>query len=368
MFSAYYLLRDGNEVTVVDKTQHGLTSTNNLGLLTPQVAPVPHLSYGEILRALSPNSGPLHISPSEIFKNPLWFTSALSEPKPSATKALYELGLRSLELFKEFLFREEIDAAATNGVCIIYQSENEAKELIRKFGGKFLDSQALADLGYINLKAGVMFEDDMAVDPSRLFYGLKRKLLELGAKFQIGKPASFSRSAAGELTLHFGNSELIADDYVVAAGSATANILRPLHYNPAIIPARGHTLIFTTCKTTLVSVPAIISTENFAVSQHGYIFRAASFFEFVGHSTERLSDQKRAWLLNTLKSYIRGVDRLEEINEVYGFRPCTPNQMPLVGKVPGFDNLFVASGGGMIGFTLAPAIGETISNMINGGR
>jgi len=49
-----------------------------------------------------------------------------------------------------------------------------------------------------------------------------------------------------------------------------------------------------------------------------------------------------------------------------GYRPCTPDQYPIIGKVPGFQNVFVASGNCRLGVTLAPATAVILRAMING--
>jgi D-amino-acid dehydrogenase len=50
-----------------------------------------------------------------------------------------------------------------------------------------------------------------------------------------------------------------------------------------------------------------------------------------------------------------------------GFRPATPDSLPVIGEVPGAAGLYVAAGHGMLGFTLGPATGLAIAEMIAGG-
>jgi len=47
-----------------------------------------------------------------------------------------------------------------------------------------------------------------------------------------------------------------------------------------------------------------------------------------------------------------------------GMRPLTPDGLPLIGRMPGYENVFVATGHGMIGVTLAPVTGELIAEMV----
>jgi D-amino-acid dehydrogenase len=47
-------------------------------------------------------------------------------------------------------------------------------------------------------------------------------------------------------------------------------------------------------------------------------------------------------------------------------RPLTPDGLPLLGAVPGVDNLFVASGHAMLGITLAPVTGRVMGELLTG--
>ena len=47
-------------------------------------------------------------------------------------------------------------------------------------------------------------------------------------------------------------------------------------------------------------------------------------------------------------------------------RPLTPDGLPVIGRAPGFDNLFVATGHAMLGITLAPVTGLAIAELVLG--
>ena len=51
-----------------------------------------------------------------------------------------------------------------------------------------------------------------------------------------------------------------------------------------------------------------------------------------------------------------------------GFRPATPDSLPLLGPIPGQDGLYVAAGHGMLGVTLAPATGVAVADMVTTDR
>ncbi|MGH3046950.1 MAG: NAD(P)/FAD-dependent oxidoreductase, partial [Gaiellaceae bacterium] len=49
-----------------------------------------------------------------------------------------------------------------------------------------------------------------------------------------------------------------------------------------------------------------------------------------------------------------------------GFRPLTPDGLPFIGRLPRWEQLYVAAGHGTMGFTLAPATGEALARLVAG--
>jgi len=49
-----------------------------------------------------------------------------------------------------------------------------------------------------------------------------------------------------------------------------------------------------------------------------------------------------------------------------GLRPCSPDGLPIIGRAPGYDDVVVATGHGMLGFTLAPVTGRIVAQLVTG--
>ena len=78
LFCAHYLMRDGHEVSVIERRSTGsVTSIYNAGLLTPSLAPTPKIGLGRILSTYLGRDDPVHISPRQILGNPRFFRTAL---------------------------------------------------------------------------------------------------------------------------------------------------------------------------------------------------------------------------------------------------------------------------------------------------
>ncbi|MDE1768810.1 MAG: FAD-binding oxidoreductase, partial [Candidatus Micrarchaeota archaeon] len=95
------------------------------------------------------------------------------------------------------------------------------------------------------------------------------------------------------------------------------------------------------------------------------LLRATSFFECKGIDGE-FDYKRRRWMLDAVKEHISKFSSMRVIYSGYGFRPCTPDQVPVIGRVPGYSNLFIAGGQCRSGVTLAPLTGKIISSLIEG--
>lgn len=366
MFCAYYLLKSGNNVTIIDKNKDGLTSKNNAGLLTPSLSPIPKVGNLDIIKAMTIGNGPLYISPYQIIKNSNWFINAAKYVnKEYNMEKFVDLGMRSLELYREFLNKEKIDVDLINGVAALYKNEEEAKILSKKYNGKFINQKQINESGYQNFSGGILFDKEMSVNPVKLFDALRNKINESGGKIILGKEAELVLGQSGNAVsyIEVGGEKIKADKYVIASGSWSNALSKSVKYNPHIIPARGFAILFSTDNNKIVSMPSLLEDYGIAVAQHNKnLVRITSFFELVG-TKNNLKEKRKKWLLSTIKSHLKEYDKMKIISINYGFRPCTPNNLPVIGKVN--ENVFVASGQCRLGVTLAPITGYIITQLIN---
>ncbi|MCL4383274.1 FAD-binding oxidoreductase [Candidatus Marsarchaeota archaeon] len=366
MFCAYYLLKSGNNVTIIDKDREGLTSKNNAGLLTPSLSPIPKVSNLDMIKAMTIGNGALYISPYQIIKNSNWFIKAGKYiNKEYNMEKFVDLGMKSLELYREFLNKEKIDADLINGVAALYKNEEEAKILSKKYNGKFINQKQINESGYQNFSGGILFDKEMSVNPVKLFDALRNKINEMGSRIVLGNEAKLILGQSGNAISYIeaGGEKIKADKYVIASGSWSNALSKPVKYNPHIIPARGFAILFSTDNNKIVSMPSLLEDYGIAVAQHNKnLVRITSFFELVG-TKNNLEEKRKKWLLNTIKSHLKEYNKMKIISINYGFRPCTPNNLPVIGKVN--ENVFVASGQCRLGVTLAPITGYIITQLIN---
>ncbi len=367
MFCAYYLLRKGYEVTIIDKNSYGLTSRNNAGLLTPSLTPTPKMNNIDIIKALTIGAGAISIDFSRVLKDPMWFIKAAKYiNKETKIDKLVELGKDSLKLYNKFLHEEKIDVDLKKGVTALYRNDADAKFFAKKYNGEFIDANKINIFGYSEFNGGIMFNDELSVNPFKLFEGLRQKIIELGAEGIFGRNAEFEIENNKIKNINIGNKKIYADIYIAAAGSWSNKLLKPIKINPYIEPARGFSILFETKNRNIVSAPALLEDYGVAVAQHSSnILRATSFFELKGINS-KFNNNKKEWLLNILKKHLKNYKNLKINKTYYGFRPCTPNNIPFIGKSQKINNLLIATGQCRLGITLAPITGKIIAELIEG--
>ncbi len=71
---------------------------------------------------------------------------------------------------------------------------------------------------------------------------------------------------------------------------------------------------------------------------------------------------------NAASRYLKDWASGRDVVEWMGMRPFLPDGLPAIGRAPGFDNVYVAAGHGMLGITLAPATGVAMADLMVRGR
>jgi D-amino-acid dehydrogenase len=366
MFSAYYLIRNGFSVTIIDKNlENEKTSINNAGLIVPSFASTPPIGVGTILSTYLGRQGPVYISPSELFHNLGWLLEARRTIRTS-DKVLIEFGMKSLQLYQSFFLQERLNVDLVKGVVGLYKDAASARKVAQDLKGRFIDSTAIQEIGYAGLEGGVMFEDELSVNPARLFIELRKRLTELGVQMILGKQARLQGARPKVNSAVIDGMRLPGDVFVVAAGAWSKEVCKPLGYSPPIIPARGLTMVFETGSVKLAGRPTLLEDYGVPVVQHNQdTLRVTGFFELRGFE-RKYAQSRKNWLMGIINRHLMSARTLKCVSEGVGFRPCTPDQLPLIGKVPGYQNLIIASGHSRLGVTLAAATGSVIEELVAG--
>jgi len=369
LFSAYYLRKDSHEVTVIERDSAVReASVYNAGLITPSFAPTPQLGLGMLLSSTIMRRGALYFSLGQVLRDPSWYWTSLRKGLTGFEEKTIIFGNASLELYREFFKAENLDPDIVPGVLGLYAKAEDAKNFAEKFGGKFVGKNEIDQLGLQGLDGGVELAGEFSINPRKLVAQLSDRVSKMGVQMVKGKEARLEKDASspGKAVALIDGQRVDCDKVVVTAGSWTRPLCSQLHYDAKILPASGLAMIFDTGGKTLVKRPLLLEDYGIAIAQHNEsMLRVTSFFEMVGFKKE-YGVARRKWLFDVTRRHVLDLSALKVIDEGIGFRPCTPDQFPLVGEIPGYDNAFVASGNCRLGVTLAPATAFMIKSMLNG--
>ena len=100
----------------------------------------------------------------------------------------------------------------------------------------------------------------------------------------------------------------------------------------------------------------------FTPFQSGY--RLGSIMEFSGYDSS-IKPERLQLLRDGAEAFLKE-PFCEPAQEVWtGWRPMTPDSVPLIGRVPKFPNVFLAAGHNMLGLSMAPATGRLVSELLD---
>jgi D-amino-acid dehydrogenase len=388
---AWELTRAGAAVTVVERgVVGGGASRGNTGWVVPSMTfplPAPGM-VREGVRQLVTGGDAFVLRPSldPAFVRWLWrfWRSSSAHRFDAGVRALLALNRRTLELFDAYRdagIRFEMHATGLLIVARTLAGLRHYTEVFRRLrelgyeGGEpdQLGGDALVELEPAldarNVEAGLHARIDRYVRPEELTSGLADKLREEGAEILEERDVVDLRNdASGDWMLRTNASEIHAEKVVVSAGLLSARFLARLGTRVAIQPARGYSVTILG-KGTPPRHALYLAEARLGLSPFSGGVRIAGVFELgAGRAEAPAGTGER--LLAAARPYLAGwrPDADGPLTTWAGLRPATADGLPLIGELPGHRGLFVASGHGMLGVTLAPATAALLAPLVLEGR
>ncbi|EWM50087.1 FAD dependent oxidoreductase family protein [Bordetella holmesii 35009] len=158
-----------------------------------------------------------------------------------------------------------------------------------------------------------------------------------------------------------------ADAYVVAMGSYSPQLVRPLGVPCNVYPAKGYSA---TCP---ILNPAAAPTASLTDSSHKVVFsrlgnrlRMAGTAELSGYSRE-LNSNRCVALTNLARELFPDALDFQGVSYWSGLRPSTPSNVPLIGRTR-IANLYLNTGHGTLGWTMGVGSGRALADLLSGRR
>ncbi len=380
LMTAYFLQKSGREVTVIDEGDiTNSTSFGNAGLLSAfDKTP---LSYPGVvtntLKLMLKNQSPAIVHPTldmNLYKWLLKFVLSANEKRTKKTMMLFEkYGEISIDLYKEMIKDDNLDFDFHhNGMLSVFTEEKTYEEKLKKYNYVDKDRFKILEQNEIKeylpsatdkIKGAMLFKKNAHYDSKRVMCELKRHLEESGVEFILNEKIehiSFKDDKV-KYILSENRNFYEAEHFIMSTGYQT--LLADIRKKPLMMtPAKGYSITFEMPKELQPKTSTLFNDLFIVYTPRRDNVRLTSKLELGSEDTRVVQKQ----IDSIKKNFFEYNIDFEMKNEVTwtGFRPLTPNDIPLIGRDEQYKNLTYAMGLGWLGMTFAPAIGNIITDLV----
>ncbi len=385
--SAYYLARAGFEVVVVDRQPAVAMETSfaNAGQVSPGYAS-PWAAPGVPLKAMKwllQRHAPLAIKLTGDVDQYLWMTQMLR----NCTAARYAVNKERMVRLSEYsrdcldelraetgiayegrqlgttqLFRTQaqLDAAAKD--IAVLERSGVPYELLDR-GGIARVEPALAKVAH-KLSGALRLPNDQTGDCQLFTTRLAEMARELGVEFRFEQNIQRLEHAGDRIAGVWIDGKLeVADRYVLALGSYSPQMLKPLGIRAPVYPLKGYSLTVPISDPAMAPQSTVLDeTYKVAITRFDQRIRVGGMAEISGHDLS-LNPRRRETLEMVVGDlFPLGGDPSEAVFWT-GLRPATPDGTPIIGATP-YRNLFLNTGHGTLGWTMACGSGRVLADLL----
>jgi D-amino-acid dehydrogenase len=387
--TAYYLASSGHEVTVVDRQAEPARETSfaNAGEVSPGYAS-PWAGPGVPIKAIKwllMKHGPLVLRPkldpamwSWLIKMLRNCTAARYAVNKSRMIPLAEYSRDCLRALREEtsihydersrgtlqLFRKQAQLDGTAGDIAVLKQYGVPYELLDRNGCVGAEP-ALAAVEQ-RIAGGLRLPQDETGDCHMFTQALAAHAAKLGVQFRLKTTIErLVADATGISGVVTSSGVLRADAYVVALGSWSPRLLRPLGISIPVYPVKGYSITVPIIDPDAAPVSTVMDESyKVAITRLGDRIRVGGTAEVSGYSN-RLDPARRATLDHSLTDMFPRGGNLAEATFWSGLRPMTPDGPPVIGATR-YTNLHLNTGHGTLGWTMACGSARVLADLLSG--
>jgi D-amino-acid dehydrogenase len=215
-----------------------------------------------------------------------------------------------------------------------------------------------------NIKGAVYFDSDAHMTPTDFMPQLISFLKNKGVQFHTNEAITDLYFSDGKIiSVETSSKTLKADEFILAAGSWSSILAKKLQLKIPLQAGKGYRI--DSSKDTGITIPAILTEAKVAVTPMQGFTRFAGTME-IGGINHTINPKRVHAIANAAKRYYNNLEISSESieNAACGLRPCSPDGLPYIGKTKNYNNLTVATGHAMMGWSLGPATGKLVSELI----
>jgi len=377
--NALFLQKKGFNVTIFDRDEPGsaAASYGNAGHFSPY-ASVP-INRPDILSdipaMLLSSSGPLALKWSYVPKMIPWFLKFIrncsTKRMMHTAKNMHQILDIALPAYDELFDEIELDGLVEKkGILYIWNDQSlKSRELEIKVRNELgVDQQVVTPKEIHDLEPNIkpFYHGGVYYRYGRHARNPKKILLKLFDLFKK-KDGKFLKMNIKDISfdeekpvIKSETQSFLFDKIVIACGAFSKRLTDNLDEKIPLDTERGYHVHFKG-QDHLLNRPVIFSNRGFGITPMEQGLRVVGTVEFGGLDNP-LSKARIKNLINNAK-YMLG-DLPEHEDEWLGFRPSTPDFLPVIGASKNYKNVFYCFGHHHLGWTLGPISGKIIAGMI----
>ena len=387
--AAYYLARDGHDVTVIDR-QNGPaleTSFANAGEVSPGYS-APWAGPGVPIKAIKwllMHHSPLVIKPLADWAMWRWGVDMLR----NCTEARYRINKARMVRLAEYsrdcmkVLRAETGIRydeRMQGTLQLFRTQKQLDgtaadiEILNQHGVPFelLDREgylryepALAEVKH-KFVGALRLPGDETGDCFKFTNELAKLAAGLGVKFRFGVNVTrLNGDQHGISAVETEQGPVIADRYLLAMGSYSTAMLKPLGVTIPVYPVKGFSITVPVTDAALSPESTIMDeTHKVAVTRLGDRIRVGGTAQLSGFDLQLDEGRRRTLEFVVSDLFPRGGD-IARAEFWTGLRPMTPDGTPILGPTS-VPNLWLATGHGTLGWTMAAGTGRLLADWMSG--
>ncbi|MEZ4840905.1 MAG: FAD-dependent oxidoreductase [Flavobacteriaceae bacterium] len=382
--SAYYLLKEGHQVTVIDQSNMDEgASYVNAGYLSPShIIPLsaPGVMKKGLKWMLNPSS-PLYIKPrlDVDFLKWAWAFNKSCNAKhvEKSIPVIKDIAVLSQELYdaikKDESFSFHYDKKGLLMLCQTEKTLESEIKLTRMANDVGLEAyevtlQELKQLEpnvNINAIGAVYFKCDYHTTPDEFMKEMKNFLKNAGVQLLMNEKVKDLEVQNNNITkITTDKQQYKADEYVLAAGSWSSLLSKKLGIKLLLQAGKGYRI--NTTRNTGITIPAILTEAKVAVTPMNGFTRFGGTMEIAGIN-RNINKVRVEAIANAATKYYPDVKLTddEKNNVAFGLRPVSYDGLPFIGKSEKCNNLTIAAGHAMMGWSMATATGKLVEEIIS---
>jgi D-amino-acid dehydrogenase len=386
--TAYQLAKAGHEVTVIDRQPGPALETSfanagqvSFGYCGPWAAPGIPL---KAIKWMMEKHAPLIVKPKADMAMFSWLMQMLA----NCTESRYALNKGRMLRLADYSRLSLADVRAETGITYdegmqgtvqLFRTQQQldasAKD-VKALAADGVPFEVLDREGCIRVEpalahardkiaGGLLTPKDETGDCFKFTNALAAKAVEMGVTFRYGVTADRLAVEGGRIAGVVVSGQLVvADSVVVALGSYSPFVVKPLGISLPVYPVKGYSLTIPIVdESRAVASTVLDETYKIAITRLGDRIRVGGMAEISGF-TKDLPEARRKTLELSVTDLFPGGD-LSKANFWSGLRPMTPDGTPVIGKTK-VEGLYLNTGHGTLGWTMSTGSARVVSDLVSG--